>query len=200
MVYILGISIPVDYFMTDKAQQVKCMRCRGLGQIAWLGGVMRDCPGCNGAGKVPGIETKKEPEPIIPTIEPAANAAEDTVVPVELDVIPTVAIPTPLAEVPKQVDNKGREIIFPGYDNDLMEAVLAEPKMTTQEWKERYKRIAGVVEMGLRERAAIREMYAMSKPPAPRKVDLMASQDKVAVGDPEYQKQLRKEQLKEKAK
>jgi len=76
--------------------------------------------------------------------------------------------------------------IFAGYDDELMRAVLAEPTMTTENWRLKYASTS--ITTDVRQRHSIREMYAASQPIADRKVDLSASQDAAVNDDVDYKK------------
>jgi hypothetical protein len=95
------------------------------------------------------------------------------------------------------IDNQGKQTmsgpIFSGYDDEFMRAILAEPSMTTEEWRAKYGLIAGG--MDIRQRHEIRVMYAASKPIAPRSVDLKAAQDMTVAGDPEYKNYVQQEKM-----
>ncbi len=189
------------YMSTDL---VRCPKCKGQKQYAGMGGIFKDCEPCDGAGKVELIKLK--PAPVVDSIdmliEPVVKTEEIVHIPEVVSVaeaFESMGVPAAvIAEVreidPVDLDIPALEIVitkdvepFPIQEmvmDRMMEAVLAEPTMTTEEWRAKYPDIAEVSD--IRQRHSMRIVYAQSKPIAPRAVDLSKSQDDIAEADPEY--------------
>ncbi len=195
--------------MTTK---VRCAKCRGQKEYAGIGAIMKPCEPCGATGLVEQIKLKPV-EKIDISSERVEKEEENVHIPegtTEVcsleDIFPGVSkameeATTKMAEVitkdlsessedfPKPtvtVKKKEPEIkqpIFNGYSDAMMEALIAESLMDSEEWKRKYPHVAG---MGVRERQSIMAMYAQSKPTAPRQVDLGKAQDGAVKGDPEY--------------
>lgn len=194
----------------------RCPTCRGLKTVNGLGGLVKDCLACDGSGKVlasvlvanpvasntvapaelvdhsEDARAKMDANPVVETV-PFSQVLSEAGVPA--GVIAEMA-QAPVMTIPGQT-------MFPGYSDALMEAILAETGMAIPEWKNKFRGVSELFEIrngqpveliGVRERASIRELYGLSRPVAPRKVDVMASQDRVAAGDAEYQRQVKSEQ------
>jgi len=135
---------------------VNCFKCKGQKKYTGIGGIERDCEVCDANGRVKKI-----------TLKPAAAVAE-------------VEHVAPVASVASD------KSIFAGYDDELMRAVLAEPNMTTENWRLKYTAVS--IATSVRERHSIREMYAQSQIVVDRKVNLSASQDAAIEDDADYKK------------
>ncbi len=186
-------------------EMMRCSACKGRGKRV-VGGMESDCRSCDGDGKVavatelcsladifPGIEKSFEVEPIH-----SVNSSE----------------PKEVAEPVKKKEKKAEvelpEPLFPGYSDELIRAILEEGQMSGSAWKEKHKNnnevfitLNGTIIseiLDVRARASIREMYAMSRPAAPRKVDLSAAQDAAASSDAEYLKLVEQDKAKQKVK
>lgn len=187
------------------AQKIRCSKCRGQKQYAGIGGVMKDCGVCNATGLVDYVELKvvkvevviNDATPNSPVVEPIVEAAPKKKkakkkVAAEGDKCPETAdmatvsaefVPPQPAPVAQKQESGVKEPIFPGYPDELMEAVLAEPTMNSEDWRKAYPAIADSSDV--RTRHGIRVMYAQSRVSAPRKVNLGAAQDSAIKGDPE---------------
>ena len=175
-----------------------------------IGGLEKDCWGCDATGKVEqksGCKTVDllpdatkielvSLEDIFPGVTEIAKEIEAE----KIAAIEPISAPEPIIE---SIEPKA---IFPGYSDELMTALLEEHSMAGPEWKQKYKnvkelfitrdgQIIGEI-LDVRSRASIREMYAQSKPAAPRKVDLAAMQDAVANVDAEYARYDKQEKAK----
>ncbi len=183
---------------------VRCPRCRGQKQYAGMGGIFKDCESCDATGKVELIRLKPTAivESVDTFIEPVAIVEEIVHTPEAVSIeeafesmgVPAAVI-TEMNDIePIELDIPALEIVitkevepFPVQEmviDRMMEAVLAEPTMTTEEWRAKYPDIAEVSD--IRQRHSMRIVYAQSKPIAPRAVDLSKSQDDIAKADPEY--------------
>ncbi len=194
---------------------VRCKDCRGLGWKRGMGAIEKDCITCDATGKVEqksGCETisllpeagKVELvslEEIFPGVAAIAKEIEAEVVniePIEPKVEPEAIIESIEPIKKKEIENDKPKPIFAGYSDALMVALLEEKSMAGPAWKQKHKnnnelfvtsngQIIGEI-LDVRDRASIRELYAMSKPVAPRKVNLSAAQDMAASSDPQYMK------------
>lgn len=200
--------------MTNK---VRCQRCRGQKKYAGIGGVMKDCEVCDSTGFIE-RELKIVPQPVVQesvqvpegaSVVEDESAASDTAVADEKD-----QDLSDVAELSATSDlgvAQGEKVVYvpvapmqvgtilPGYDDEFMRAILAEPTMDAIKWAAAYKHVTqlfGINPMTKKwdellskvQRASIREMYAMSKPIKERRVDLGSQQDDAVKGDPEYKK------------
>jgi hypothetical protein len=167
------------------ADSVRCPTCRGYKKVNGIGGIERDCHKCSGKGTV-------APEAVVVT--QMAAAATDEIVEAIKKKEPEVS-PAKNAQLPVG------DAIFPGYSNELMSALLDEPKLPLQEWKKKHMRNTELFVVAkdmrgqdqivnelldLHMRNSIRLLYAQSKPVAPRKVNAMAAQDMAARSDADY--------------
>lgn len=157
-----------------------------------IGGLWRDCWACEGKGTV-AVSIAVSTAPVF--TNPMVQGVVDTTVESAIPSQPIVA-----KEVAVESVNKHESVeplcMFPGYSDAVMTAILDEPRMSIVDWKNKYRGVSelfvvegGVVKaelIGLRDRQAIRLAYAQSRPAAPRKVDLMKSQDMVANRDADY--------------
>lgn len=180
---------------------VRCRACKGLGTTRGIGGIPRDCLVCDATGKV---ESKSGCE----TVEHLPDLPKVELVSLEQIFPGVTAIAEKMANEPvaiqpqevkeKEIKNNEPKPIFAGYSDSLMKAILEENLMSGPEWKQKHKnnnelfitqndQIIGEI-LDVRDRASIRELYALSKPRAPRKVNLAASQDLAAKADPQYLK------------
>ena len=175
--------------------RVRCFRCRGQKKYIGMGGIERDCEVCDATGTVKKISLKPAaPVAEVEHVEPVAAAEVIEVI----EVIETIASIEPNSVVDVQSEVQIQAItethaptvktgpIFAGYDDELMRAVLAEPTMTTENWRLKYASTS--ITTDVRQRHSIREMYAASQPIADRKVDLSASQDAAVNDDVDYKK------------
>lgn len=166
--------------------KVNCVACSGKGKRV-MGGMASNCRSCDGNGyKLVNEKPKKRTSssqtsdhapkkadiaPIVEVKEPeiaksAPIVAEPIVKDVEVDKKPDI--------ISENVTNEPK-VIFEGYDNAVMEAILAEGKMSSVDWKKKYTAISETY--AVEDRQAIMLAYAKSRPVAPRKVDIMQSQD-----------------------
>jgi len=188
---------------------IRCHRCRGQKEYAGIGGIVKKCEVCDGKGTVEKIALKavknsdiedvkkSDTKPSVKTKRKAVKAEVETVS--LKDVLSEVGVPD---EVTEEMFPEDAEItmvtaapgpIFAGYDDEFMRAILAEPSMTTEAWRDKYGLIAGG--MDIRQRHEIRVMYAASKPIAPRSVDLGKAQDMTAMSSPEYKAYAQQEKM-----
>ena len=72
------------------AHEIRCPRCKGLKRIPLLGGMVGDCPQCEGIGKVVAEEVIQpaivaEPEPSAEVIKEVQKAVDNVKQPVLID-------------------------------------------------------------------------------------------------------------------
>ncbi len=170
-----------------------------------MGGININCRICKGEGVivVEPSELYKIVEAIPEAVEPVKAAPVEVVEPVKkikIDVPVEAMVETlPLDLSPIVTD------IFPGYSNDMMQALFDENKMDAIKWRQKYKGIKELFKVSGAlidevvskvERNAIRELYARSKPVAPRVVDTLGMQDAGVGADKDYSKYKAQEDIK----
>lgn len=147
---------------------VRCLTCKGLGHVNGMGGIQRDCKACDGVGKIEKVETIDISS--IP-VEETPKIVHDTQT--DLSIVETVL-----------QESKKKEVEAEETLDELTQAALDEPKMTTEQWRAKYPKMAEITDT--RQRHEARVLYASRKPVVPRKVDLNAMQDDVARKDADY--------------
>jgi len=199
---------------------VRCYKCRGLKQVAAIGGIVKDCWICDATGKVEieeapileVIQSKMTPEdaPVLVPLDVVLADAQLRQVTADLEVkldsgVSSEAQPT-VIQNETVVDTPPNYAVQLGVSEELLGAVLDEPRMKPDEWRMKYKGVAGLLGpngtdeiMTKVERASLRERYALMQPIAPRKVNLGASQDAAVNTDVEYLKFKAQEDAKIKA-
>ncbi len=159
---------------------VRCLTCKGLGHVNGMGGILRDCKVCDGVGKIKKVEPvdiSVEPVDETPEIVQMAQASTD-------EIVEAIASSRIDEESKKQTLPKKKEPEVVETLDELTQAALDEPKMTTEQWRTKYPKIAEITDT--RQRHEARVLYASRKAPAPRKVNLGAMQDDVALKDSDY--------------
>lgn len=145
---------------------IRCGKCRGLGEYAGMGGIMRECIDCGGVGKIDKVNHA------IDIFEKPVDKA--------LEIVPVVEVIAPVVIEPV----KKKEVEVAEILDEMTQACLDEPKMTTEQWRAKYPSIAS--SSNTRERHDVRVSYATRRVAAPRKVDLGAMQDDVVRNDADY--------------
>lgn len=202
--------------------KIKCLKCKGLGEYAGMGGIMRECGTCDGTGKI----ERDMPERVTETVS-ATEAFVSMGIPlgvvnqviapaVENTVSPGLIKETIAIEGIKQ-DNKPAPVARqePAID-EVMQAVIDEPRMEALAWKNKYRHVKGLFAKSIItgqyeelitkvQRAAMRANYASNQVIAERVVDMGALQDATVINSPEYkayaaQEKLRTEKIESKAK
>ena len=155
---------------------VRCMTCKGLGHVNGMGGLQRECKVCDGVGKIEKVET------VDTSIKPVDKIEE--IVQISHEIMESMASVDIDEALGKQTLPKKKEVEAVETLDELTRAALDEPKMTTEQWRAKYPMIAEITDT--RQRHDARVLYASRKPAAPRKVNLGASQDDVALKDSDY--------------
>ena len=151
-----------------------------------MGGIVKDCKACDGKGRIPvKVETSTVSNPVI---DMATKATSEVVSAVKSKRKSRAKVKEPVTADMFQDTCTLQEIFMPigvvQALDPMMEAVLAEPNMTTEEFRRKYPGIAETT--SVRDRHGMRVMYASEQKIAPRTVDVSASQDACVSGDAEY--------------
>lgn len=188
------------------ANMVRCTKCLGQKEYFGIGGIVKSCDTCNATGKVEApkrLETIPE-ETVTPVTDiiSAAEAFKSMGIPdaIIAEAAATEAVDKALAQ--SQANFKKEETKV----DELMQAVLDEPRMTPEMWKAKYQHverlfgrsiITGCMEEMISkvQRAQMRANHAMQTPMAPRKVDLGRAQDMAVQSDPEYKAYVAQEKM-----
>lgn len=153
---------------------VRCQACRGQKEAPGLGGIVKKCRACDGAGQVE-----------IAVVTSAPSNAVVTTISTDEAVKTVGRKRKPKNKEPETVDMF--PVIAPGID-EFTQAILDEPRLDPLTWKAKYKhipRLFGINPMTQMfdeliskvERANIRATYASAQPKIARKVDMTKSQD-----------------------
>ena len=174
-------------------KSVRCHTCRGQKEVSGIGGVTKPCWNCDGTGKTQFEVMDNE---VVHTFDEfKSDVKKLSVEEVEtLDMFDPHDAIAPLGLVDEaissaQIDKneKGARTSFKKKEQEIvdptMEAILAESKMNSEDWKAKYPIAASI---DVRDRHNMRVMYAQAKPIEPRRVDLGKMQDNVSKSDPEH--------------
>lgn len=176
--------------------KIRCIKCRGQKSYAGIGGIYKKCEKCSGTGTIesevvilPTVQIEETIEPIVKQKKSKQRKLEPI----------TEDLPFEEKEEVAQVLDVTveKKPIFPGYDDELMLAILDEPRMQALDWAKKYAHVKGLFCIspitGLQDelitkvqRASIRSMYGQRQTIAPRKVDLQRAQNEASKTDAEY--------------
>lgn len=172
-----NVDISRVYGVGMSANTVRCHTCRGLKELSGMGGIVKKCWTCDGKGRIAApVEALATTSSLTAPI--AVQLIEEPEKPLKRKPKSKAVEPVTEDMFPVEIENKKKEI------DPMMEAVLAEPHMSTEEWKVKYAHIAAIT--SVRDRHGMRVVYAQQKPTAPRKVDLGAMQDAGISQDKDY--------------
>ena len=186
------------------ANMIRCTKCLGQKGYYGIGGLYRDCDVCDKTGKIEApkrLEAIPE-EPVTQTVS-VSEAFASMGIPAAIiaEAAATEAVDKALAQSQANFKKKEETKV-----DELMQAVLDEPRMTPEMWKAKYQHverlfgrsiITGCMEEMISkvQRAQMRANHAMQTPMAPRTVDLGKAQDMAVQSDPEYKAYVAQEKM-----
>jgi hypothetical protein len=172
----------------------RCAKCKGQKKYAGLGGIFKDCEVCNATGKVD-IETKaKKPKEAVKKEEIRAPKIES--ISAE-EMFKELGVPDDVIDASLGKSKAAyKEPIFPGYSDELITAILDEPRMEALAWENKYKHVKELFGINVLtqkpdqlmtkvQRAGVRAAYGahVAQMNAPRAVDLSFAQNEAAKTD-----------------
>jgi hypothetical protein len=186
--------------------KTRCLKCRGQGEYAGIGGIMKNCIACDGKGKIEVIkDSPKETLPKKKVKEVEAVSAPEA--------FESMGIPASVINevITKDLSEDSNNFPKPELD-ELTQAILDEPRMEAMAWAKKWCHVKQLFAMSpitgryeelitKVQRAGMRATFAQGQEIAPRVVDLSKAQDSTIKSDPEYKAyQAQEKKLKEAAK
>lgn len=192
--------------MLTATNSIRCITCRGLKELAGIGGIMKTCWVCDGKGRIEKVIEQLEPSVVTTSEVTSAPVGETLAKPkrksktkIKDEEVETADMFIAEAKISEAIDSGPKEALsnFMPEIDEFTKAILDEVRMDPIGWQLKYKhipRLFGINPMTQKfdelvskvQRAAIRANYAINQPKIARTVNLNKMQDGTVEADSDY--------------